>query len=45
MVERLSALPALDAGLWKVIMEALNQSGAVPSSLQMIDSTVVRAHH
>ena len=26
-------------------MDALNQSGAVPSALQMIDSTVVRAHH
>ncbi len=26
-------------------MEALNQSVAVPSSLQMIDSTVIRAHH
>jgi transposase len=26
-------------------MEALNRSGAVPATLQMIDSTVVRAHH
>lgn len=26
-------------------MDALNQSGAVPSALQMIDSTVIRAHH
>ena len=26
-------------------MDALNQSGAVPHALQMIDSTVVRAHH
>ena len=33
------------AGLWEDIMEALNQSGAVPDALQMIDSTVVRAHH
>jgi transposase len=33
------------AGLWEVIMDALNQSGAVPHALQMIDSTVVRAHH
>ena len=32
-------------GLWEDIMEALNQSGAVPSALQMIDSTVIRAHH
>jgi transposase len=33
------------AGLWEAIMDALNQSGAVPHALQMIDSTVVRAHH
>ena len=33
------------AGLWEVIIDALNQSGAVPHALQMIDSTVVRAHH
>ena len=33
------------AGLWEEIMEALNDSGAVPDALQMIDSTVVRAHH
>jgi len=33
------------AGLWEDIMDALNQSGAVPDALQMIDSTVVRAHH
>jgi len=33
------------AGLWEVIMDALNQSGAVPHALQMIDCTVVRAHH
>ncbi len=26
-------------------MDALNQSGSVPSALQMIDSTVIRAHH
>lgn len=26
-------------------MDALNQSRAVPSTLQMIDSTVIRAHH
>jgi len=26
-------------------MDALNQSGAVPDALQMIDSTVIRAHH
>lgn len=38
------------AGLWEEIMDALNQSGAVPfcaslEPLQMIDSTVIRAHH
>ena len=33
------------SGLWEDIMEALNQSGAVPDALQMIDSTVIRAHH
>lgn len=33
------------AGLWEDIMEALNQSGVVPDALQMIDSTVIRAHH
>jgi hypothetical protein len=26
-------------------MDALNQSRAVPGALQMIDSTVIRAHH
>jgi transposase len=33
------------AGLWEQIMDALNESGLVPDALQMIDSTVVRAHH
>lgn len=33
------------AGLWEQIMDALNTSGAVPDALQMIDSTVVRAHY
>jgi len=33
------------AGLWDGILEALNESGLVPDALQMIDSTVVRAHH
>jgi transposase len=32
------------AGLWEHILEALNESGLVPDVLQMIDSTVVRAH-
>lgn len=32
------------AGLWEQIMDALNESGLVPGALQMVDSTVVRAH-
>lgn len=33
------------AGLWELILEALNESRTVPDSVQMIDSTIVRAHH
>ena len=33
------------AGLWEQIMEALNESRIVPDALQMIDSTVICAHH
>lgn len=33
------------AGLWEEIMDSPNQSRAVPDALQMIDSTVIRAHH
>ena len=33
------------AGLWEGILDALNQSGAVPNALQMNDSTIIRAHH
>lgn len=33
------------AGLWDLMLEALNASGASPPQVQMIDSTVVRAHH
>jgi transposase len=33
------------AGLWEDILEAFNQSGSIPDALQMIDSTVIRAHH
>ena len=33
------------AGLWELVLEALNASGAVPDTVQMIDSTIVRAHH
>jgi transposase len=32
------------SGLWDAMLEALNASGAVQSSVQMIDSTIVRAH-
>ena len=32
------------AGLWDVLLEALAESGAVPDSVQMVDSTIVRAH-
>ena len=33
------------AGLWESILEVLNDSEAVPDTVQMIDSTIVRAHH
>jgi transposase len=33
------------AGLWEVLLEALNESEAVPDTVQMIDTTIVRAHH
>lgn len=33
------------AGVWEILLDALNESGAVPDSVQMIDSTIVRAHH
>ncbi len=33
------------AGLWEQIPEALTESKIVPDALQMVDSTVVRAHH
>ena len=33
------------AGLWELILEALNESGVSPPQVQMIDSTVIRAHH
>jgi len=32
-------------GLWDLLLEALNDTEGVPDSLQMIDSTIVRAHH
>lgn len=33
------------AGLWDMILEALNESGTMPEQVQMIDSTIIRAHH
>lgn len=33
------------AGLWETILEVLNESETVPDSVQMIDSTIIRAHH
>ena len=33
------------AGHWEQLMDALNESGLGRDALQMIDSTVVRAHH
>lgn len=32
-------------GLWEQVLEALIESRIVPDALQMIDSTVIRAHH
>ena len=32
------------AGIWDVILEALNDSGGGQDTVQMIDSTIVRAH-
>lgn len=33
------------AGVWELVLSALNDSGASPGQVQMIDSTVIRAHH
>ena len=33
------------AGLWELILDTLNESETVPNQVQMIDSTVIRAHH
>jgi transposase len=33
------------AGLWEMVLEALNESGVSPAQVHMIDSTVIRAHH
>ena len=33
------------AGLWDLILDVLNESEAMPDQVQMIDSTIIRAHH
>lgn len=33
------------SGLWDLLLDALAGSGATPKTVQMIDSTVIRAHH
>ena len=33
------------AGLWELVLDALNESGARPGQVHMIDSTIIRAHH
>jgi transposase len=33
------------ASLWEMMLEALNESGTVAHQVQMIDSTIIRAHH
>lgn len=32
-------------GLWDMILDTLNESEALPYQVQMIDSTIIRAHH
>ena len=34
-----------DSGLWDVILEALGGSEASDTALQMLDATIIRAHH
>ena len=34
-----------DSGIWDVILEALAGSGLADATLQMMDATIVRAHH
>lgn len=33
------------AGVWELMLEALNEGGGGLESVQMIDSTIIRAHH
>jgi transposase len=32
-------------GLWELLLEALNESEGVGETVQLIDSTIIRAHH
>ncbi len=32
-------------GVWDVLLDTLNDARAVPDTVQMIDSTIIRAHH
>jgi hypothetical protein len=32
------------SGVWDLILEALNESGKGQDSVQMVDSTIIRAH-
>ena len=34
-----------DSGVWDVILQALAGSGVCDATLQMIDATIIRAHH
>jgi hypothetical protein len=34
-----------DSGVWDVILEALAGSGVCDATLQMIDASIIRAHH
>ena len=34
-----------DSGVWDVVLEALAGSGVCDATLQMIDATIIRAHH
>ena len=34
-----------DSGIWDVILEGLAASGVADAALQMIDATIIRAHH
>ena len=33
------------AGLWEDVLDGLHHAGLAPGKLQMVDSTVIRAHH